>query len=233
MRTQITRPIRPGSLDSQSLAVALGQFLDANIAYQDRILEQWKRAEARQRNVPRQAVKEPARTIECAAPDAVATYAKHRQSTVALDEVIKDGQRLQRCAWSNDQIRQIPDVDLAAFAFRMNAKLQDEFPNEESFVTYWRAQRKRLRSVSRLAAASKDLRSPLQAHSRFSLTKAGEVTMTTHDVRNDKALREEWNKSPQLRAEFMNRFPAYAAFKRAQGRGGVRIVRSVVVGGAA
>jgi len=51
---------------------------------------------------------------------------------------------------------------------------------------------------------------------------------TQENTLEEGQLKQEWNQSPELRKEFGDKFSAYAAFKRAEARGDIRIVTNSV-----
>jgi hypothetical protein len=122
-------------------------------------------------------------------------------NSAALDLVRETQERLAAKVWTDLEISRIPDLSLARFAFEISPALRSKYSSEESFVDSWMSQR-RLRGLG---------------------------TGTQAEVAQDEELKREWRTSPALRAEFRDSFASYSAFRRAERRGGVRIVRSSVV----
>ncbi len=118
----------------------------------------------------------------------------------ALDLVQSAQKKLAAKVWRDADLARIPDLPLAQFAYETSATLRSKFSTEEEFVAHWLAQR----------GGRKD------------------SMQTQDDPAQDARFKAEWSASPDLQAEFRS-LSTYAAFRRAERRGGVRIVRSSVV----
>ena len=100
--------------------------------------------------------------------------------------------------WDDAELRKIDSEKLARFAFELSDSLKEQYPSIQLFISHWSGQRRLFRL------------------DRHPFVDAGP---------SDEALKQEWDSSPALRAEFSESFTAYAAFLRAERSGQCRILR--------
>ena len=100
--------------------------------------------------------------------------------------------------WNDAELRKIDSEQLARFAYQSSDSLKAQYVSIELFLAHWAGER-RLYRLDR-----------------------GPFMVTGP---SDQALKQEWDTSPALRAEFSESFTAYTAFLRAERSGQCRILR--------
>lgn len=122
-----------------------------------------------------------------------------------MNQLQADSDRVTTQLLTDAQIGRLPDEATAIMAFEVNEPLQRRHKDVGSFCNYWRSLRNRLGLPAPMIEAQK---------------------LSTNDEHQFKA---DWDASPGTRAEFNEDFSSYAAYRRAEARGRVRICRGSVV----
>lgn len=100
--------------------------------------------------------------------------------------------------WDDAELRKIDSEQMVRHAYDLSDSLKAQYGSVELLVSHWSWQRR----LYRLGAAP-----------------------FTDARPSDQALRQEWDASPALRAEFRESFTDYTAFLRADRSGQIRILR--------
>lgn len=125
-------------------------------------------------------------------------------NTTIQDEMRASETRFKVMHLTDAHLVKIDDETFALLAFEANNLLKAEFKDEATFLAYWR----RLRRTHGLSVGTG--------------TK-GMVSARSDESGKETEMRQEWNGSSALQEEFGGVFSTYAAFRKADRNGLVRI----------